>query len=119
MVAESGETVHSEPRLCSASLLSPCFLLGFVLLTKPWDTSDFRPREHVFLSENDMPLVEHETTLSGYGREVRQVHCLNLGPSAMICPVFAGIALIWLSTDNDINVVCAETEGLDEGACHV
>ena len=47
------------------------FFMGFVLLTKAWDTSDFRPREHVFLSENDMPLVEHETTLSGYGREVR------------------------------------------------
>lgn len=30
-----------------------------------------RPKEHVFLSKNDEPLVEYETTLSGYGRPVR------------------------------------------------
>lgn len=29
-----------------------------------------RPKEHVFLSKNDEALVEYETTLAGYGRQV-------------------------------------------------
>ena len=66
-----------------------------------------------------MPLVEHETTLSGYGREVRRSALPRSLSIRHDSPVFAGIALILLSTDIDINVVCAETEGWNEGACHV
>ena len=35
-----------------------------------------RPKEHVFLTKNDEPLVEYESTLSGYGRQVEMKEAL-------------------------------------------